>query len=262
MKKAKLDILVLAGGESSEREVSLNSSKAVAQALAQFGNRVRIMDASDGRWLTENTGNPGSGKSGVEAIESDQTAGSDLPGINLTRALLKAREEGVDVVFLGLHGGFGENGSIQALLDILGIPYTGSPMAASAIAMNKDISKRVMRTLGISTADWQTFDRSAGAYAENAEIILKKGIFGWPVIIKPVDSGSTVGLTLVEREDQLGEAIAIAFRESDAIMAERYLSGREITIAVLDGQALPPVEIKPTHKLYDYTCKYTKGKSH
>ena len=262
MEERKLDILVLAGGESSEREVSLNSSKAAARTLAQRGNRVRIMDACDGRWLTEDMGNPGPGVSGADAKIPARTAADDLPGINLTRALLKARQDGVDVVFLGLHGGFGENGSIQALLDILGIPYTGSPMAASAIAMNKDISKRIMRTLGISTADWQTFDRNAGASPESAEVFLNKGVFGWPVIIKPVDSGSTVGLTLVERAGRLGDAITTAFGESDAIMAERYLSGREITMSVLDGQALPPVEIKPTHKLYDYTCKYTKGKSH
>jgi len=151
---------------------------------------------------------------------------------------------------------------VQAVLETLGIAYTGAPMAASAIAMNKDISKRIMSSQGIPTADWKTYDSSRDHTIEHIMADFENNhLPSVPLIVKPADSGSTVGLSLVEEKDQLAEALRLAFDESNLVMVEDYIKGREVTIAVLDGHALPPVEIKPTHKLYDYTCKYTKGKS-
>ena len=256
MEKRKLNILVLAGGDSSEREVSINSSLAIAKALNEAGHKVRIIDSLNGKYLTESSAQ-------LSDHSPEKSRGKDgRPGVLPVHEFEQARDAGLDVVFIGLHGGSGENGSIQAALDMLGMPYTGSPMSASAVAMNKDISKRVMLSLGIPTADWKSYDASLGATAATVQGDFDQGHpIPLPVVIKPVDSGSTVGLSLVEEADQIADAARVAFEESPLIMVEKYVQGREITIAVLDGEALPPVEIRPTHKLYDYTCKYTKGKS-
>jgi D-alanine-D-alanine ligase len=262
MSERRLNILVLAGGESTERDVSLTSAKAVVGALTQGGHRVTILDALNGRRLqlradgfVDDDGRP----VGI----SGQLSPTILPmnGSALASRLAEAKAAGIEVAFSALHGGAGENGAMQALLDMLQIPYTGSPMAASAIAMNKDISKRVMQTLEIPTAQWTRYDRRMGRTVE--DIAREVAAVRWPLpqVVKPADGGSTVGLTLVENENQMPEAVRAALAVSDSIIIEEYFKGREITIAVLDGAALPPVEIKPSHKLYDYTCKYTKGKS-
>lgn len=262
MSERKLNILVLAGGESTERDVSLTSAKAVVGALAQGGHRVTIMDALDGRRLylredgfVDDDGRP----VGI----SGQLSPTILPmnGSALASRLAEAKAAGIEIAFSALHGGAGENGCLQALLDMLQIPYTGSPMAASAIAMNKDISKRIMRTLEIPTADWMRFDCLPGQSRDDIARDVAAVHPPLPQVVKPADGGSTVGLTLVENENQMSDAVHAALAVSDSIIIEKYLKGREITIAVLDGRALPPVEIKPSHKLYDYTCKYTKGKS-
>jgi len=261
MAKKTLNILVLAGGESTEREVSLNSARAVTDALLKSGHRVRVIDTLDGNYLTDESGQflPD------EAVSNNASTAVDKIPQRMTLSsageLVKVRQEGVDVVFNALHGGTGENGGIQALLDIIGVPYTGSPMAASAMAMNKDIAKRVMQSLGIPTARWKRYDRIDGLSPDEIAADIRQGDIALPFIIKPTDGGSTVGLSLVEADDAIEDAIRAGFDASDSIMVEDYFKGREITISVLDGRPLPPVEIKPTHKLYDYECKYTKGKS-
>lgn len=262
MEKRKLNILVLAGGESAEREVSLDSSRAIAAALVNSGHRVRVVDTLNGRYLTDKSG---------KFIDKEAVEKNVSPGMNEVRVfsnllpsekVSKAGEGKIDVVFNGLHGGKGENGVVQAVLETLGVAYTGAPMAASAVAMNKDISKLIMKSLGIPTAEWKTYDSSRSDTLEHIIADFDgKRLPSLPLIVKPADSGSTVGLSLVEEKGRLAEAIRLAFNESNLIMIEDYIKGREITIAVLDGRPLPPVEIKPTHKLYDYTCKYTKGKS-
>jgi D-alanine-D-alanine ligase len=260
MAEKKLNILVLAGGESTEREVSLNSARAVTETLVKSGHQVRVIDTLNGDYLTDETGKflpVDSSAAGSSAVEKAPQRMS----LSSTRELVKVRQNGVDVVFIALHGGAGENGGIQALLDIIGIPYTGSPMAASAAAMNKDIAKRVMQSLDIPTARWKRYDVSAGRSFDDVVADIERGEIVPPLIIKPTDGGSTVGLTLVEEKADIAEAVRAAFQVADSIMVEDYLKGREITISVFDGKALPPVEIKPSHKLYDYTCKYTKGKS-
>ncbi|MEE9443490.1 MAG: D-alanine--D-alanine ligase [candidate division Zixibacteria bacterium] len=256
MEDKKLKIIVLAGGESGERDVSLESAREIASSLISTGNSVRVIDTLSGEFFEE------SFIHGTEKITSEDYS---IPKVAQSQGMGKlignltvARESGLDVVFNGLHGGYGEDGTFQALLEFMRIPYTGSPMAASAIAMNKDISKRIMKTLKTPTAYWKTFETGQQVVGMVNQITTQ---FDMPVIIKPVDCGSTVGLSLVEDSGELASALEMAFTASNQIMAESYFSGREITIAVLNGLTLPPVEIKPEHKLYDYTCKYTKGKS-
>jgi D-alanine-D-alanine ligase len=256
-----LNILVLCGGRSTERDVSFSSAEAVIKALRDKGHEAAAIDIADGMNMLDSKGNfilP-------EKTDPDQKESpADTPGmlIPIARELEQAKGAfgKIDLVFNALHGGAGEDGTIQGFLDLLGVPYTGPGMTASAVAMNKDLSKRIMQSCNIPTADWLLFQPVSNYSPAKVSDDVIKGL-GLPVIVKPTSGGSTVGLTLAENESELMSAIDQAGKVSDSIMAERYIRGREITIGVLDGTALPTVEIKPKHKLYDYTCKYTKGMS-
>jgi D-alanine-D-alanine ligase len=155
-----------------------------------------------------------------------------------------------DVVFIGLHGGQGEDGTLQALLDLTGVPYTGSGHLASALAMDKDLSKRLFREAGVRTPEWLM------APATDDEIVAKLGL---PLIVKPSKQGSTVGLTLVKERSQIQPAIVEARKHDDEVMIEQFIAGRELTVGILGDEALPVGEIIPKHEIYDYECKYTPG---
>jgi D-alanine-D-alanine ligase len=157
-----------------------------------------------------------------------------------------------EVLFLALHGGRGEDGTIQALLEVVGVPYTGSGRLGSAMAMDKDISKQLFRMAGVPTADWIMAPVTEARVGER---------LGWPVVVKPSKQGSTVGLTIVKSADELAGAIALAHRYDDEVMVERFVPGRELTVGVLEGRALPVGEIIPRHEIFDYECKYTPGMS-
>src|SRR5262249_23111090 len=143
--------------------------------------------------------------------------------------------------------------TIQALLDATGIPYTGSGHLASALAMDKDLSKTLFRAAGVSTANWLMAPASA-------EVVGRT--LGYPVVVKPSKQGSTVGLSVVRSPGDLESAITEAFRYDDEVMIEHFVAGRELTVAVLGGEALPIGEIFPKHDIYDYECKYTVGMAH
>jgi D-alanine-D-alanine ligase len=153
-------------------------------------------------------------------------------------------------VFLALHGGHGEDGTVQAMLDAAHVCYTGSGHLASALAMDKDVSKILFRAAGVKTADWLMAPASAGQVEQ---------ALGWPVIVKPSKQGSTVGLTKVESPDQLASAVHEALLYDDEVMVEQFIPGRELTVGILGDDALPVGEIIPKHELYDYECKYTAG---
>jgi D-alanine-D-alanine ligase len=155
-----------------------------------------------------------------------------------------------EVVFLALHGGAGEDGRIQALLDLAGMAYTGSNHIASAAAMDKDLSKRLFRSVGVPTADWLM----APSAADGAGAAL-----GWPVVVKPNKQGSTVGLSVVREPAQLQDAIDRALRFDDEVMLERFIAGREFTVGVLEGVALPAGEIISKGEVFDYESKYQVG---
>jgi D-alanine-D-alanine ligase len=241
-------VAVLFGGTSSERDVSIASGAQVVKALRQAGHEVIAVDTARGvlgpgdeqRLLA-------SGVAPTPPREDELTvirAGASMP-------LPSAAElQGIDVVFLTLHGGTGEDGTIQALLDLTGIPYVGSGHAASAVAMDKDLSKRLFRLAGIPTPDWMM----APVDAADAQALL-----GYPVVVKPNKQGSTVGLTVVKSPDALQPAIDEAFRHDDEVMLEQFIPGRELTCGILAGEALGVGEIVSGGEVFDYASKYQEG---
>jgi D-alanine-D-alanine ligase len=219
-----MKILVLLGGSSSEREVSLASGARVAEALRGRGHEVTTADSGD-----------------------DPLA-------------VLAQARAAEVVWMALHGGAGEDGTIQALFDLAGVCYTGSGHLASALAMDKDLSKIVFRSAGVPTAEWRMLRRGDGVdFATPAFIESTVAALGLPVVVKPSKQGSTVGLTVVKVAADLPAAIRTAFDHDDEVMLETFVPGRELTVGILGEVVMPVGEIIPKHELYDYECKYTPG---
>ena len=253
-------VAVLMGGTSSERDVSLASGLRISAALRARGHDVTAIDTARGAlsvaeeqaMLTDGV---------MRTLPPDRMQLARLATESLPAAIRDLQGAGrADVVFLALHGGQGEDGTIQALLDLTRVPYTGSGHLASALAMDKDLSKRLFRDVGVPTPDWVMVRRGDGtdwhgpAFAGDALVRL-----GLPLIVKPSKEGSTVGLTLVKSAANLAGAIDEAFRHDDEVMLERFIAGRELTVGILGDNALPVGEIIPRHELYDYECKYTPG---
>jgi D-alanine-D-alanine ligase len=251
-----MKVLVLAGGDSNERAVSLNSGAAICQALMRLGHEVKALDPGTGQPLIDAKGRLLI--EGGQAPYDVASVAAARPGALVT--VMASDYSDVDVVFLALHGGRGENGSIQNLLDLAGKKYTGSGMTASTVAMDKDITKRLMVSVGIPTPAWGLY-RLSGAFdaAEIASEVLQH--LTPPLIIKPNDGGSTIGLVKVPAPGGLPEAISRCAEHTREILVEKYIPGRELTVTVFDGKAYPVVEIRPKSGLYDYEAKYTKGKS-
>lgn len=248
---------MLAGGISEEREVSLASAKAITESLTRLGHEVAVIDSASGKSLLDDSGN--------YLLEEDSESTSKIAlkqsdSLALTQSISSADYKDSDLVFLALHGGPGEDGTVQAILDLAGMKYTGSNRLAAAVSMNKAFTKRLLRNEGIPTPDWILMKiDDLNQIARLAVKITEK--FEYPLIIKPNDSGSTVGLSLVKKEVELEPALKTALEISKEVIAEKYIKGREITAAVLNGEPLPLIEIIPSNELYDYQCKYTKGKS-
>jgi len=244
-----MKITVLLGGASAERNVSLASGLRIAAALRSRGHEVTVFDPSQGLITPDAERELSEGGVGREppSLESlvQTTGGSFLPALERQPELVSA-----DVVFLALHGGQGEDGTLQALLDMAHIRYTGSGHLASALAMDKDLSKKLFRTAGVMTPDWIM----APASLEEVERTL-----GLPVVVKPSKQGSTVGLTVVKEREQFEAAMKEAWRFDDEVMIEEFIPGRELTVGILGDRPLPVGEIKPKHEIYDYECKYTPG---
>lgn len=207
----KLNITVMLGGPSAEREVSLRSGAAVANALRSRGHSVGELDPRGDDWL--------------------------LP-------------PGTDVVFLALHGTYGEDGTVQSRLEELGVPYTGCGVEASRLAFDKVITKKRCIAAGVPTARFEVIASKSASWPR-----------GWnpPVIIKPVRQGSSVGLQFVDAVSQWSEKLTDALRHDTEVLMEERILGRETTVAILDDAALPIVEIRPKVGAYDYANKYTVG---
>lgn len=244
-----MKITVLMGGTSAERDVSLASGLRIAAALRARGHDVTSLDTAQGVMDagTERAMLAAGVQQAPPTLEA--LAAMSRRSLSPTLGTLPVVRE-ADVVFLALHGGQGEDGTIQALFDLCGVRYTGTGPLGSALAMDKDLSKRLFRDAGVSTPDWLM--APAGAAEVEARL-------GYPVIVKPSKQGSTVGLTLVRSGADLAPAIAEAFRYDDEVMIEAFIAGRELTVGILGDEALPIGEIIPKHELYDYECKYTKG---
>ena len=246
------------GGTSAERDVSLASGVRVAEALRSCGHEVLSVDTAHGILSAPDEQAMLSGKV-VKTIPPDVQA---LVRLNAQLPSTLRSLPQTDVVFLALHGGQGEDGTLQALLDLTGVPYTGSGHLASALAMDKDLSKHLFRAAGVPTADWRmaptaaTGKREAGDGGFASEVERELGL---PVIVKPSKQGSTVGLSIVRDIGQLWGAIDEAAKYDDEVMVEQFIPGRELTVGILGDEALPVGEIIPEHEIYDYECKYTAG---
>ncbi|MCB0713349.1 MAG: D-alanine--D-alanine ligase [Ignavibacteriae bacterium] len=250
-----MNIAVLLGGTSAERYVSMATGKGIAEALTSRGHNVRLYDIALGEKAEiafDNLVLP------TEVAPSPE----ELARFNHRDVITAVQNlpDDTDVVFIALHGNDGEDGKIQSLLEFRGLPYTGSGVLASALAMHKSKSKELFRNNGISTANWFLLEPDDDASAARLSAMVD-AVTDYPVVVKPNDGGSTVGLTIVKDADGLVEATALARRYSKDVIFEEFIEGREVTVGVLDGEALPVVEIRPKSGIYDYTNKYTSGRT-
>lgn len=210
---------VLMGGLSSEREVSLSSGKAILQALKEKGYH-------------------------PVAIDVDRDVAE------------KIHNHGIDVAFIALHGRFGEDGAIQGMLEVMGIPYTGSGILASALGMNKTVSKQVFRSRGLLVGPYEViYTGNAGRVNTVIEQIR------FPVVIKPHAEGSSVGVSLVFKKEDVAPAVELAFKYGEEILIEKFIKGKEVQVGILGDRALGAIEIVPKRAFYDYTAKYEQGMS-
>ncbi len=256
-------IVVLAGGLSTERDVSITSGCLVADALRKKGHNVVLLDVFMGYEQDE---------CDIENLfESNYNftanvpVGNTVPDIEKIKALRKDKSarflgrnveeicRSADITFLALHGDVGENGKLQATLDLLGIKYTGSGSLGSALAMDKGVSKSIFLCNNISTAAGEVYTKAD----------LKSGAAeGWnsfPCVVKPCSGGSSVGVSIVNDKNEYMGAMNEAFRYEDEILVEEYIKGRELSVGLLDGKALPIIEIVPKQGFYDYVNKYQPG---
>ena len=213
-----LNVAVVMGGPSAEREVSIQSGNGVMRALAALGHDARSLDF-DARF--------------VDAI----------------------REIVPDVVFNALHGPGGEDGEIQGVLEWMGIPYTGSGIAACAVAMDKHLTKKLLAAEGLPTPAWDVFDLTGGT------LPLLPGSLNLPLVVKPRASGSSAGVVIVRSHEAWSKAILDAASRTPEVLAEEFVAGREFSCGVLGEEALPVVEILPSDEFYSYDAKYKPGGS-
>lgn len=242
-------VTVLTGGTSAERDVAIASAVQVVAALRGRGHTVSVVDTARGYIAEPDEPLLLSGAVGAAPPSNEQLVALErgvlLSGLGNLPAVRDA-----DVLFLALHGGRGEDGTVQAVLEVVGIPYTGSGPLATAVAMDKDLSKRLFRLAGIPTAEWVMAPVSADEAGER---------LGWPLVVKPSKQGSSVGLTVVDAPRAFDAAAELAARYDDEVMVEAFVPGRELTVGVLDDDALAVGEIVPCHDTFDYECKYQPG---
>ncbi len=265
-----MNIAVLLGGYSAERNVSLASGLRIAGALRARGHAVTCVDpaAVDARGVLTREEEArvlaaavGAAPPSLDELERLGRGG----GAGIPPALADwPAVRGADVVLLALHGGQGEDGTLQALLDLAGVRYSGSGHLGSALAMDKHRSKLVFRAAGVGTADWRMAPLEGGvpptaAGERDAFAAAVEAALGLPVIVKPSKQGSSVALTVVRERGTLWPAIELAARYDDEVMVEAFVPGRELTVGILGDRALPAIEILPSHEVYDYECKYTPG---
>jgi D-alanine-D-alanine ligase len=242
-------IAVLFGGTSEERDVSVASGAQVVRALTGLGHTVIAVDTARGVLPAHEHARLLS--AGVAAVEPAADTLAQLSGGSSSLVARASDLRDVDVVFVALHGGSGEDGTLQALLDLAGIPYTGSGHLGSAFAMDKDVSKRLFRAADVPTPDWLMAPTTAA---------VATATLGLPVVVKPNKQGSTVGLTVVRDGQDLDAAISVAAQYDDEVMVERFVAGRELTVGILEGSPLAVGEITPRFSaVFDYASKYQPG---
>ena len=257
-----MKIVVLCGGLSPERNVSRSSGAKIAAALRELGHAVVLVDMYFG--LEDYAG-------GLEDIFERppedfgtviEEAAPDMAAVKAARRLKSASQFGdrvlelcamADIVFMALHGQCGEDGRVQAVFDLMGIKYTGSGHLGSAIAMDKDLTKRIVAPLGVLTPEWRTYELA------QLDLDAACGECALPAVVKPVDSGSSIGVSIAHTREELRSALSAAARESSRAVVEQYIAGREVQIGILAGKPLPSIEIRPLVGFYDYRNKYQAG---
>ncbi len=241
----KLKVAVLMGGTSAEREVSLSTGRQILNALDPEKYTVYALDTASGqKFLPPGITQP----LGLLHAADGTTEITALPQLPLA-------SEKPDVVFIALHGKGGEDGTVQGMLEVLGLRYTGSGVLASALAMDKTMSKRVLAAAGVRMPEGMTLPRGSR---------MQPGALPLPLIVKPNAQGSTLGMTVVHQESELDAATVFAFQYDDTVLIEQFITGTEITVPILGNdrlEILPIVEIVPNGGFYDYKAKYTAGET-
>lgn len=253
----KKKVAVLMGGRSAERDVSLATGKQILNALDPEKYTVYALDTASGEKFL-----PAVAAQTERAIETMTLADGATPVTSLTQLPQMEVSARPDVVFIALHGPGGEDGTVQGFLEMLGIPYTGSGVLASALAMDKVRCKALLSTENIILPADVIFEKRDGPRVRRA-VREVEGLLGYPVIVKPSRQGSTYGCTVVDGPEQLDAALKEAFRYDDVALVEERIVGTEITVAVLgnhDLTALPIVEIVPPNGFFDYESKYSQEK--
>jgi D-alanine-D-alanine ligase len=242
-------VAVLFGGASEERDVSIASGAEVIRALEELGHTVVAIDTAHGV-----LGPAERDRLLAAGVAPEPPEFAALSAARSKTPALLAGAAGwadADVIFIAMHGGSGEDGTLQAVLDLVGVPYTGTGHLGSAFAMDKDVAKRLFLAAGVPTPAW----RMAPPIPEDAAAAL-----GLPVIVKPSKQGSTVGLTVVKDAAALAAAVDYALKFDDEALVEAFIAGRELSVGVLDGRALAVGEIRPNRgEIFDYVSKYQRG---
>lgn len=224
LRKKKIGVLM--GGTSAEREVSLKTGKAIATALKRKGLKVISID-----------------------VDKDIAK--------------KLSKEKINLAFIALHGRGGEDGTIQGLLELLGIPYTGSGVLASALALNKVQAKKVFKFHGLPIPEFQVWKKedlaAKGEHRQRRGSRIQDLRFPLPLVIKPAREGSTIGLSIVHTKRDIKKAMERAFKYDEEIIFEKYIEGKEVTVGIVGDEALPVIEIRPKDAFYTYEAKYIKG---
>lgn len=244
-------VTVLTGGATSERAVAFASASQIVAALRSRKHEVSVVDLAGGQLDERGERELLGGAVGLTPPSVDALAEREKKMLSEGLAELPSVRE-ADVLFLAVHGGALEGGTLQAVLDVIDVPYTGSGPLASALAMDKDLSKRLFRATGVPVPAWFM----APVAGDDVTTAL-----GWPVIVKPSKQGSSVGLTLVKKAQDLDGAVKLASEYDDEVMAEQFIPGRELTVGILGDVPLPVGQIVPKHELFDYETKYTPGMS-
>ncbi|MBQ3265702.1 MAG: D-alanine--D-alanine ligase [Ruminococcus sp.] len=258
-----MKIVVLAGGLSSERDVSILSGSKIAGALRSKGHQVVLIDVFMGyegddfdadRLFAENYDFTDNAVIGTEApdIEAVKKSRKNQSGVFFGDHVIELCRA-ADIAFLGLHGGEGEDGSVQAALQLYGVKYTGSDQLGAAIAMHKGVTKGVFLNSNVPTPPSRLYKREfmGEGYLDSWE--------DFPCVVKPCSAGSSVGVQIVADREQFVAAVGAAFRYDDDVLVEKYIKGREFSVGVLGGKALPVIEIIPNEGWYDYENKYQAG---
>ncbi len=245
--KKNIRVALLLGGTSPERDVSKSSASSIYKALLNLGYDVILIDPAFGNNQPDNP---------EDYFKKENF--TEISNRNYVESVNSKIFDDVDISFLALHGKWGEDGTIQSLLELRGIKYTGSNIVSSAIAMDKHMSKILFQHYGVDTPKWLVADSRTDLKNLAEEI---KETVGFPCVIKPNDQGSTVGLTVCKNSSEIGDAVNLALEFSGKALIEEFIVGHEVTVGIIENRALPVLEIKPKHGIYDYECKYTSGMS-